>query len=146
MGVPKSVTKIDKNGVKFISSVDRTQYTLRELQRAALRDVGKFVCNRFRKAYYSRFKRRKGKVGKYTQYWVRRQECDLQVGIKPNAFYGGFEELGTSKTPKLGLLTSAVKDNISKIIEIESQYLSALSDGDSALSKISEKEYEGGGD
>ena len=44
MPVPPSVTRIDKNGVKFISGVDRCSYTLKELVRAALRDVGKFVC------------------------------------------------------------------------------------------------------
>jgi len=70
----------------------------------------------------------------------------LQVGMKPNAFYGGFQELGTSKTTKHALLTHAVQDNIAKIVEIESQYLSALEDEARALSLISEEEYEGGAD
>ena len=70
----------------------------------------------------------------------------MQVGIKPNGFYGGFQELGTSQQTKHGLLTHAVQDNISKIIEIESQYLSALEDEAKALSLISEEDYEGGGD
>ena len=43
MSVPKSVVKFDKDGVKFVSSVDWYDYTLKELCRAALRDVGKFV-------------------------------------------------------------------------------------------------------
>lgn len=70
----------------------------------------------------------------------------LQVGIKPNGFYGGFQEFGTSKQPKLGLLSNAVKDNIPTIIEIESQYLSALQDEAKALKLISEKDYEGSGE
>ena len=48
MGLPKSVIRFNKNGVQYVSSCDRTQYTIRELTRAALRDVGKFItrkCN-----------------------------------------------------------------------------------------------------
>lgn len=144
MAVPPSVTKIKKGNVEFVSNVDRVNYTLNELTRAALRDVGKFICNRFRSNYYSLFSRRKGKISKYTQYWVRKKECDLQVGLKPSAFYGGFQEFGSSKTKKLGLLQKTVKENIPKIIEIESKYLSALESEAKALAKINEKEYKGG--
>lgn len=142
---PKSVIKFDKNGVRYESKAERACYTIRELTRAALRDVGKFVCRTFRKSYYSHFRRRRGRVGKYTQYWVRKKEMNLQVGLKPNAFYGGFQEFGSSKTPKLGLLTNAVQDNIAEIIKIESRYLSALEDEAKALSLAKEEEY-GGGD
>lgn len=149
MSVPPSVTKIKKDGVEFVSSVDRCSYTMKELCRAALRDVGKFVCKRFRQAYYSHFKRRKGYVGKFTQYWVRHKYEDypnLQVGLKPSAFYGRYQELGSSKTTKLGLLSGAVMDNVSEIVKIESQYLSALEDEAEALSLISDEDYEGNGD
>lgn len=149
MAVPKSITKISKDGnVIYTQSVDRVNYTIRELTRAALRDVGKFVCKQFRDSYYARFKRHSGRVGRFTQYWVKykQKNIELQVGIKPNGFYGGFQELGTSQTPKQALLTHAVQDNIAKIIEIESQYLSALEDEARALSLISEEDYEGGAD
>lgn len=147
MSVPKSVIKFDKNGVVYTSSVDRANYTMKELSRAALRDVGKFVCREFRKTYYSTFRRKKGNVGRYTQYFVMHKYEEhpvLQVGLKPNAFYGGFQEVGSSKTKKLGLLTKTVQDNIPKIVEIESKYLSALEDEAQALSMISEEDYEGG--
>lgn len=144
MSVPKSVVKIKKGNIEYISSVDRVQYTLAELSRAALRDVGKLICNRFRNMYYGVFKRKKGKVGKYTQYWVRRKECDLQVGLKAFAFYGGFQELGSSKSKKYGLLTKVVNESIPEIVEIESKYLSSLEDEAAALSMIEEKEFEGG--
>ena len=49
MSVPKSVVKFDKNGVKYVSSVDRAQYTIRELTRAAMRDVGKFLVREINK-------------------------------------------------------------------------------------------------
>lgn len=149
MSVPKSVTKVTKNGLEFTANVDACQYTLRELARAALRDVGKFVCRRFKDSYYSTFKKKTGNVGRFTQYWVRFKYEDfpnMQVGLKPNAFYGGFQEVGTSKSPRFGLLQSAVEDNIAEIIRIESQYLSALSGEAEALALISEEDYEGGGD
>lgn len=146
MPVPKSIVKIKKGNIEYISSVDRVQYTIAELSRAALRDVGKFICNKFRKGYYGLFRRKKGNVGRYTQYWVRRKECDLQVGIKPNAFYGGFQELGSSKSKKYGLLQKTVSESIPEIVAIESKYLSALEDEASALSMIEEEEYEGGAD
>ena len=146
MPIPKSIVKFKKGNVEYISNVDRVQYTIEELSRAALRDVGKYICNRFRSNYYGIFKRKKGKVGRYTQYWVRKKECDLQIGIKPFAFYGAFQEFGSSKTQKLGLLRQTVDENIAKIVEIESKYLSALEDEAKALSLIKEDEYEGGAD
>lgn len=146
MPVPKSIVKMKKGNIEYISNVDRVQYTIEELSRAALRDVGKFICNKFRSGYYGLFKRRKGKVGRYTQYWVRKKECDLQVGLKPFAFYGGFQELGSSKSKKYGLLQKVVSESIPEIVEIESKYLSALENEATALSMIEENEYEGGAD
>jgi hypothetical protein len=149
MALPKSVTKVSKDGnVVYTQSVDRVNYTIRELTRAALRDVGKYVCKQFRNAYYAKFDKHSGRVGKFTQYWVKHKQkvIELQVGMKPNAFYGGYQELGTHKQTKHGLLTHAVQDNIAKIVEIESQYLSALEDEAKALSLIGEEEYEGNAD
>jgi hypothetical protein len=136
MPMPKSVMKINKDGVKFESSVDKVAYTLEELTRAALRDVGKFVARETRK----QIKRRTGRVARNTQYWVRKRETDLQIGFKPGGFYGGFQELGTSKTPKIGALYNSVADNIPMIIRIQSQYLSGLEDEARALSMIDESE------
>ena len=46
MPMPRSVTRVNKNGVKFISSVDRVKYTMAELERAALKDTAKFLRRR----------------------------------------------------------------------------------------------------
>lgn len=143
MSVPKSIVKIKKGEVTYTSSVDRCAYTIQELCRAALRDTAKFVCAKFRQNYYATFRRRTGRVGRFTQYWVRKRDMDLQVGLKSNGFYGGFQELGGSKSDKLALLTKSVEENIPKIVEIQSKYLSALEDEARALSLIDEKEMEG---
>jgi len=153
MSMPPSVTRIKKDGVEYVSSVDRCSYTIRELTRAALRDVGKFVCITANKAaqklYYNslrKSKRVRGSKGAF-QYWARAKECDLQVGIKHGTWYGTEQELGSSKMKKHGILRNTVYDNIPKIIEIESKYLSALEDEARSLALISgEKEYKGGGD
>lgn len=139
MSLPKAV-KITKNGVEFVSNVERLQYTLKELERAALRDVGKLVCNRTRR----KIKRRTGRLAKNTQYWVRSKQKvpDLQVGFKPGGFYGLYQEIGTSKAPKVGALSNAAEDNISDIIKIESQYLSGIGT-EEAESLIKEGDYQG---
>lgn len=48
MSVPKSVIRFKSDSVIVTSEVDRANYTIRELTRAAMRDVGKYVvrlCN-----------------------------------------------------------------------------------------------------
>lgn len=139
MGMPKSVIKIKKDGVEFVSNVEQVNYTIVELTRAALRDVGRFVCNRTRKKIH----RRTGRLAKNTQYWVRKKECDLQVGFKPGGWYGLYQELGTEKQPKIGALYNSVKENVNMIRDIEGQYLSAITDEQEALRLINEEEYAG---
>ena len=153
MPTPKSITKINKNGVQFVSDVDKAEYFLYELSRAALRDVGKYVSKIWRDLYYSNFKRHTGNAGKATKYKVisgkKTEYPRVQIGLKTgqvDGFYAYFQEFGTSKTPRLGLLTHAVEDNISTIIQIESKYLSGLEDEAEALSQIDESDYDGGAD
>ena len=54
------------------------------------------------------------------------------------------EHFRSSVVVKLGLLQKTVNENIPKIVEIESKYLSALEDEARALALVSEQEYEGG--
>lgn len=150
MSVPKSVVKIKKSGIEYTSNIEKSEYFIFELTRAALRDVGKFVCKKFKEAYYSHFHRLTGNVGKSTKYKVISSKNTkyprVEVGIKGEGFYGAFQEFGTSKTPKLGLLSKSAKDNIAEIVSIESQYLSALEDEAKALTLIDEQETEGSAD
>jgi hypothetical protein len=149
MSAPKSVTKINSNGVTYTSNVDAAQYYLFELSRAALRDVGKFVKVEFRKKYYSHFARETGDAGRSTSYTVLSNKSTkyprVEIGLKKATFkgvYGYEQEFGTSKIPRLGLLRETVEGNIPKIIEIESQYLSGLESEAKALSLISEGDYD----
>lgn len=150
MAIPSSVVKFSRGGVTYTSSVDRASYTIRELTRAALRDVGRYVSRTANSAAMKlhgmkRSRRVRGRTSAF-QFWVRKIESDLQVGIKHGAWYGVKQELGTDKMPKLGILYNSVNDNIQTIVEIESQYLSALEDEAAALALIDEEEYQGGGE
>lgn len=153
MGAPKSVTKVvvkqGKTNITFTNECDKASYFIYELTRGALRDVGKFVKNTFKADYYSHFKRHTGNAGKATSVKVIAGKSTtaprVQIGLKTgkvDGFYAYFQEFGSSKTPRLGLLQNAVKNNVAEIVKIESQYLSALSGEASRLeSLIDEKEF-----
>ena len=153
MSAPKSITKINKNGVTYTSNVDACQYYIHELNRAALRDVAKFVKKVFREKYYAIFKKHTGDGGKAVSYVVKssksttapRVEMGLKSG-KQDGFYAYFQELGSSNQPRLGLLQASVEENIAQIIEIESKYLSGLEDEALALSMINDGDYEEDGE
>lgn len=154
MPLPPSVTKTTKDGVQITSSVDRCSYTIRELTRAALRDVGKFVCissNRATQKLHGGGLRKTKRVRGLSktnafQYWARQKEGDLQVGITHDTWYGTEQETGSSRMKKKGILSNTVHDNIAEIVKIESQYLSALESEARALELISDEEYQGGGE
>lgn len=152
MGAPKSVTKIKKDGIEYVSNVDFCEYTIKELTRGALRDVSKLIKKRFRENYYKVFKKHSGNAGRVTYGKVYSSENTikprLEIGLPHSApgktvkgFYGYFQETGTSKQPKLGILRQTVEENVANIVEIESQYLSYLKDEAEALKHIDEKEY-----
>ena len=144
MPAPKSVTKITKNGVEFTNNIDYCEWTIKELCRGALRDVAKFVRSEFKKSFYSHFHKRTGDVNKAVSAKIWSSENTkyprVDLGLKGvKGFYGFFQEVGASNIQKLGFLQRAVEDNISTIIQIESQYLSAIDSGD-AESLIDESE------
>jgi len=141
MAMPRSVTRVNKQGVTFIDSVDRTQYTIQELSRAALRDTAKFV----RREVLNEIRdlpgmRRSKRPYSSTQYWVRRWETDLQIGFKHDTWYGARQELGTHNQPARNTLRNAVYNNIDQIRVIQGQYLSAIEDENRAIGLIDERE------
>lgn len=145
MPIPKSVTKYsNKNGVTFTSSVDRANYTIQELSRAALKDVAKVI----RKKMLAKLRTLPGmkknkRIYNSTQYWVRKKETDLQVGFKHNTWYGVLQELGSKNQPKRSILRDTVFESIDDIQKIEAQYLSAIEDEMKAQELIDEAEEVG---
>ena len=150
MPMPKSVTKIDKNGVKYISSVDRTSYTIQELTRAALKDVAKFV----RREAKANAPKQSGDYKKNIATWVRKDrrtgEFELQLGVytakqskkknKNAIYFAHIIEFGSRFVGGLKVLTNAVQSNIATIIQIESQYLSAIENEAKAITLLDEKD------
>lgn len=146
MPLPKSVTKIRKNGIEFISSVDRVKYTIRELVRAAQRDAAKLIRKRMiEKLKHLPGMRRGKRIYSGVQYWVRKIEGDLQIGFSHDTWYSARSELGTFNQPRRGILRDTVFENIANIRQIQGQYLSAIEDENKALALINENEYKSDG-
>lgn len=132
-----SPVKVRKDGVEYVSRVDRTKYLLLELTRAALRDVGKFIRRRSLDEVRKMPGFRRGKRPlRAFQYWVRKRDNDLWVGIKHNTWYGALQELGSKGQPKRAILTTVTRENIDEIRRIEGQYLSAIEDENKAIGLI----------
>ena len=162
MSRPPSVVKINKKGVvTYTSSIDRTQYDIFQLSRKAMSEVGKvlavLVKNELQKQRGMKGHRRViGRKGMKRAdvlaqppaaiYDVPRSKDELphlDIGLTHGTWYGIEQELGSSKVRKKGALRNTVYDNIPLIIEIESQYLSALEDEAKVLNAISEEAYGG---
>lgn len=142
MPLPKSNMKINKQGVQYISNIERASYTIKELSRAALRDIARFLKYNIRQEFnkLQGMRKQSGRFKASFQHWLRKNEGDLQIGIRHNTWYGVDQELGTKNQPKRDFLRNAVMNNIDEIRRIESQYLSAIEDEAEALSLINEEE------
>lgn len=142
MGLPKAV-KIKKNGVEYVSNIERADYLIKELIRAALRDTGNLIRRRAleeaRKLRGMKSFKNKRPPNAF-QYWNRKKETDLIVGIKHGTWYGVDQELGTRNQPKKAILRNTVYDNINLIREIQGKYLSTIEDENKALALIDENE------
>lgn len=144
MPLPKSVTKIKRNGIEFTSSVERAQYTIEELCRAALRDCAKLIRKRMiTKLRKLRGMKRNKRITNSAQFWVRKKEGDLIIGFKHDSWYGARSELGTHGQPARHILRDTVFENILEIRKIQAQYLSAVEDELRAMQLIDEEEQTG---
>lgn len=86
MGVP-SVVKIKKGNVEYTSKVDIAQYTIQELTRRALLDVGRYVTYNVRKNVQAIFPFtgvivKKHRASERYQYWVLKKENELLLGVE----------------------------------------------------------------
>ena len=142
MALPRTVTRVDRvSGVTFTNSVDRINYTINELCRAALRDAAKVLIKKMiLKMRKLRGMKNNRRIYKTTQYWVRKKDADLQIGTKHDTWYGAGQELGTKNQPKRGIIRDTVFESIGEIREIQSKYLSAIEDENNAQTLINESE------
>lgn len=142
MPLPRSNMRINRNGVTYTSNIDRASYTIKELSRAALRDVARLIKLSIRKEFNKMpgMRKQSGRFKGAYQHWLRSREGDLQIGIKANTWYGIQQELGDKNQPKRDIIRNAVMNNIDKIREIEGQYLSAIEDENTAQALINEQE------
>ena len=139
MAMPKPI-KFNRNGIEYISNVDRTKYTLKQLVHCANKDVGKFITKETKK----QIKRRSGRGRRNTQYWARK-DGSLLVGYKPGGFYIGYEEIGSSgKTKKAFMTNTAIKEK-NEIRKIQGTYIKSIEDENRALGLIDEIEEIGSG-
>lgn len=140
MALPKA-NKFTKNGVEFTSKVDRAQYTIDELSRAALLDTGKLVRKKIiPKAKQMRGMRRARRPYRAFQYWVRRREKDLIIGSKHDTWYGVEQEKGSNRQPRRDIIRGTVMENLNDIRRAQGQYLSAIEDENKALGLIRPEE------
>lgn len=144
MPMPPSVTRIKRDGVEFVSNVDRAKYTMVELERAALKEIAKLIRRRMLdKLRRLPGMRRHRRLWASTQYWVRRIEADLQIGFKHDSWYGARSELGDSGQPARHILRNTVMDEIPTIRLIAAQYLKHIEDELRAQGIIDEREETG---
>ncbi len=133
-------------GITYQSNVNQIKYILSELERAALKEVAKFL----RKEIKGRVPINTGNLKKNIGTWVRKKEASLQIGIYDRArakrkglkyaYYGSMIEFGTKRLPAKPFLRPAVMENIDQIRIIEGQFLKEIEDENRALGLISEEE------
>lgn len=146
--------------VEFRDYINLAEYSIRSLTAFALTDVGKYICNNVRVLLQQERPEMTGKAKKRIfnayQYWNRKWENDLVVGIKnlsksPSKYGSGFHSSGERnydawysvgyeigmqgrvKMPRKAFLQNFVYQNVDMIRRIEAQYLTAINQDNDAL-------------
>ena len=152
MSAPKSVVKVKKGNVTYISNVDFACYNIYELSRRAMYDVGKYLAHMIRRALRQLPGSKKNRFVRYkTADLTHKVPFDpnglphLEIGTTEDSWYTEEHELGSSGQPRRGVFKDTAYKNVATIIEIESKYLSAMEDEAEALRLIHEGEYSGEG-
>ena len=144
----KKTKGADGYELTFVSSVDRVNYTLKELITRANKDVGRFLVAEIRSKVrdINPFVKKARRAPERYQYWARSKEGDLIIGVEntskgaETAWWADQAELGANGQPKRGIIYETVQSNIGKIREIQSQYLSAINNEAEAVALANENE------
>ncbi|MCM3665512.1 hypothetical protein M3204_13930 [Mesobacillus subterraneus] len=141
MPMPRSVVRVRRNGITYVSNVDRAQYTMRELMRGALRDIAKLLRRRMLdKARKMPGMKRGKRIPNAFQYWNRRIEADLQIGVKHDTWYSTQQEIGSHNQPKRSIIRSTTYENILEIRKIAGKYIKEIENENRAMGLIDESE------
>ncbi len=152
--------------VEFRDYTNLADYSIRTLTAIALTDVGKYICSNVRaqlKKDYSKLKKARRRLWHSYQYWVRKYENDLIVGIKNpylgrnagspgssgkrnyDAWYNMGVEIGMQgpvKIPRKAYMQNFVYTNVDMIRRIEAQYLTAINlDNDELITYVNTAEH-----
>lgn len=135
-----------KGGVTYNSKVKQAKYLMTELERAAFKEVAKFI----RKQMKARVPVDQGTLKKNVGTWVKRKDASLQIGVYTRerakrkgyryAFHAHLVEFGTKKLPAKPFLRSTVMENIDQIRIIQGKYLKEIENENRAKGLIKEEE------
>ena len=136
----------ETHGVKYESKAPEVKKVMTELERAALKEVAKFL----RKEIKARVPVDEGVLKKNVGSWVKKKDASLQLGTYtrerakrkkyPYAYHAHLVEFGTVKTKAQSFLRDAVMENIDQIRLIEGNYLKEIEDENRARGLIQEDE------
>lgn len=132
--------------VKYQSKANQVKVVMTELERAALKEVGKFL----RKEVKSRVPVDQGTLKKNVGTWVKRKDASLQIGTYTRdrarrkryiyAYHAHLVEFGTRNTRARPFLRPAVLENIDQIRIIQGKYLKEIENENRAKGLIQEEE------
>lgn len=132
--------------VKYESRANEVKTVMAELERAALKEVAKFL----RKEIKSRVPVNQGILKKNVGTWVRKKDTSLQLGTYtrdrarrkkyPYAYHVHLVEFGTKKMAAKPFLRPAVMENIDQIRLIQGKYLKEIENENRARGLIKEEE------
>lgn len=132
--------------VTYQSNAAEVKKVMAELERAALKEVAKFL----RKEVKRRVPVKEGILKKNVGTWVRKKDSDLQIGIYTRArakrkgykyaYHAHLIEFGTKKMTAKPFLRPSVMDNIDQIRIIEGKFLKEIEDENRARGLIQEAE------
>lgn len=132
--------------VSYTSQANEVKMVMAELERAALKEVAKFL----RKEVKRRVPVNQGILKKNVGTWVRKKQTDLQIGIYTRerskrkgykyAYHAHLVEFGTKKMVAKPFLRPSVMENIDQIRIIQGKYLKAIEDENRARGLIQEDE------
>lgn len=149
--------------IEFRDNTNLAEWSIRSLSSFALTDIGKYICNNVRQLIRKDYpKMSRKRVTHSYQYWVRKIEADLIVGIKNpylgrnasgptssgerdyDAWYNmGLETgwQGSVKIPRKAYFETFVYSHLDMIRKIEASYLTAINmDNDRLITYINDGE------